>query len=256
MDEAEKWWRSRFAELAQRAYERGRYAFTEFLSPAELGYFYSAEREYSYAGTRLWGGTEEAERKMIRFGDCDYEEEFPIAALKIVPAGGKFPEPLTHRDYLGALLSLGIERSTLGDIFVSEKEAYVYCLSRIAPFLEENLLRVRHTEVKATRAETVAPVTAEKEDGYFFLSSLRADCAVAAVFRLSRTAAAAYFQAERVFVNGRVCARPSRELAPGDGVTVRGKGRFTLAEVVGESRKGRLRVRVQKDGCPFGARSE
>ena len=68
------------------------------------------------------------------------------------------------------------------------------------------------------------------------------------MFSLSRTEAEKYFDAERVFVNGRLCVRPSRELHEGDGVTVRGKGRFTFAETAGESRKGRLRVRVERDG--------
>ena len=63
----------------------------------------------------------------------------------------------------------------------------------------------------------------------------------------SRAEAEKYFDAERVFVNGRLCARPSRELNEGDSVTVRGKGRFIFAEILGESRKGRLRVRVERD---------
>ena len=236
MNEEKKNWRNRFFELAERAYARGRYAFTDFLSPAEIGYLYAAEREISYAGVRLWGGFEGAERQIARFGNCDYEEAFPVAVLKI-----------SHRDYLGSLLGLGIERSTLGDIRLSEEGALLYCLERIAPFVEENLARVRHTDVKVSRAEGREPERAEKRSEVHFLSSPRADCAAAAVFSLSRAEAEKYFDAERVFVNGRLCVRPSRELNEGDSVTVRGKGRFVFAEILGESRKGRLRVRVERD---------
>ena len=247
MNEEEKNWRNRFSELAGRAYDRGRYSFTDFLSPAEIGYLYAAEKEVAYAGVQLWGGFEGAERQIARFGRCAYEEEFPIAVLKISPVNERFAEELTHRDYLGALLGLGIERSTLGDIRLSGEGALLYCLERIAPFVEENLARVRHTDVKVSRAEGREPERAEKRSEVHFLSSPRADCAAAAVFSLSRAEAGKYFDAERVFVNGRLCARPSRELNEGDSVTVRGKGRFVFAEILGESRKGRLRVRVERD---------
>lgn len=248
MTEEEKQWQNRFSELAERAYERGRYAFTDFLSPTEMQYLYVAERELSYAGIRLWGGFVGAERQVARFGNCDYEEKFPVSVLKISPVNMKFAEELTHRDYLGALVNLGIERSTLGDILLSGGSAYLYCLERIAPFIEENLKRVRHTDVRCERTESGVFENRERISETLFLSSLRADCAVAAVYRLSRTDAAAYFEAERVFVNGRLCTRASRELSAGDGVTVRGKGRFAFAEVVGESRKGRIRCRIEKDG--------
>lgn len=247
MNEEERAWRNRFAELAERAYTRGRYTFTGFLSLSETQYLYAAEREVAYAGIELWGGFEEAERKVARFGNCEYEEPFPIVCLKISPVSLKFSDGLTHRDYLGALVNLGIERSALGDIALSDGAAYLYCLERIAPFIEENLRRVKHTEVKCGRSEAGTFGKKERQSEILFLSSLRADCAVAAVYRLSRTDAAAYFEAERVFINGRLCVRPSRELSAGDGVTVRGKGRFTFSEVVGESRKGRLRCRVEKD---------
>lgn len=109
------------------------------------------------------------------------------------------------------------------------------------------MTRVRRTEVKCFRAETVEFERKERESDTCFLSSLRADCAVAAAFRLSRGEAEKYFEAERVFINGRLCPRSSKELNEGDRVTVRGKGRFFLAEISGESRKGRLRCRIERD---------
>ncbi len=248
MNEEERQWKNRFTELASRAYTGARYTFTDFLSLAEIQYLYAAEKEIGYAGITLWGGFEGAERQIARFGACPYEEDFPIACLKISPAHKKFAEPLTHRDYLGALLNLGVERSTLGDVVIAGEEAYCYCVSRMATFISEGLTRVRHTEVKCERSECAAVFEKkEKTSETFFLSSPRADCAVAAVYRLSRGDAEAYFEAERVFVNGRLCTRCSRELQAGDGVAVRGKGRFVFAEISGESRKGRLRCRIEKD---------
>ena len=131
MNEEERQWRNRFSELAERAYARGRYEFTDFLSLAEVQYLYSAEKELAYAGVALWGGYEGAERQIAGFGNCAYEAAFPVCCLKITPTNAKFAEELTHRDYLGALVNLGLERSTLGDILPVRGAAYVYCLSRL-----------------------------------------------------------------------------------------------------------------------------
>ena len=135
MNEEERQWRNRFSELAERAYARGRYEFTDFLSLAEVQYLYSAEKELAYAGVALWGGYEGAERQIAGFGNCAYEAAFPVCCLKITPTNAKFAEEFTHRDYLGALVNLGLERSTLGDILPVRGAAYVYCLSKVAPFI-------------------------------------------------------------------------------------------------------------------------
>ena len=130
MNEEERQWRNRFSELAERAYARGRYEFTDFLSLAGVQYLYSAEKELAYAGVALWGGYEGAERQIAGFGNCAYEAAFHVCCLKITPTNAKFAEELTHRDYLGALVNLGLERSTLGDILPVRGAAYVYCLSK------------------------------------------------------------------------------------------------------------------------------
>ena len=92
MNEEERQWRNRFSELAERAYARGRYEFTDFLSLAEVQYLYSAEKELAYAGVALWGGYEGAERQIAGFGNCAYEAAFPVCCLKITPTNAKFAE--------------------------------------------------------------------------------------------------------------------------------------------------------------------
>ena len=90
---------------------------------AELDAFHRMEQELFYAHPVLFGGSEEAERMVVRFGDPEdmgYEEAFPITLLKIEPLLQKYADALGHRDFLGALMNLGIERSTLGDIFIKD----------------------------------------------------------------------------------------------------------------------------------------
>ena len=229
--------KKRFAELADRSYTKGQFTFTQFLGMAELSSFYEEKRSLEYA-------------KPTVFGDPDalgYEEDFPIDILAIVPLADKFADDLTHRDFLGALMSLGIERSLLGDIIVTGKKAYLFCLNRISDFIIENLISVKHTSVSVRRAEAdeikEIPKGFEKEK-LIQVPSERVDAVIAKVYNMSRSAALEYFAQKKVFVNGKQTENTSLSLKQDDIVTVRGFGRFKLAEVVGTSRKGKLNIKV------------
>ena len=141
----------RFTELANRYYTQNMFTFTNFLSLPELDLYYRIEPQLNFAGVAVFGGSEGVDRKVIRFGnpaELGYEEEFPICCIAIEPLLEKFGEHLSHRDYLGALMNLGIERENLGDIYIKGKTGYVFCLNQIAPYIMENLSQVRHTHVK------------------------------------------------------------------------------------------------------------
>ena len=106
-------------DLSKKSEMNYRYTFTQFLSLDEQSMLKSIERElYSFT---LFGGLNNCERVMARFGSPDdfgYEENFPITCLKAEPILKKFADDLTHRDFLGALMNLGIERNNIGDIIV------------------------------------------------------------------------------------------------------------------------------------------
>ena len=145
----------RFAELADRAWQQNLFVFTGFLSLAEQEVLW---RSAAKAGVHieLYGGMDGAERCMGRFGDPEefgYEEPFPICAVKIEPLAEKFAENFSHRDFMGAILNLGIDRSTIGDICVEGKCAYVFCTSAMSVFLQETLEQVRHTKVRCVPVE-------------------------------------------------------------------------------------------------------
>ena len=119
----------RFVELANRSYTQNMFTFTEFLSLPELDLYYRILPQLIFAGVTVFGGSEGCDRKIIRFGSPDelgYEEPFPIVCITIEPLIEKFGENLNHRDYLGALMNLGIERENLGDIFIKGKTGYVF----------------------------------------------------------------------------------------------------------------------------------
>lgn len=233
----------RFLELAERAYQNGTYVFTPFLGIQEQSVFYKMEKMLPPVPWEAFGGMKGCERRMVRFGSeglCGYEQPFPIACIAVRPRSAQFAEPLTHRDFLGALMGLGIERDTLGDIVVRECEAYVFCEERLAPFLTETLNEVRRTHVRCVIAE------APPEGALFRLepktvqvASVRADTLCAHVWNLSRGESLALFRAGRVFLNGRLCESGAATPREGDLLSVRGYGRFVYRGVLGITKKGK-----------------
>lgn len=238
--------KNRFRDLADKSYSQSIYTFTGFLGLSELDTFYRVERELGYAGFTMSGGCEDADRRMIRFGDAaqlGYEMPFPIVCIHIRPLIAKFADELSHRDFLGALMNLGIERSTIGDIKVGEKEAYLFCVDSIAPFICENLEQVRHTHVKCTVTEVMAELPLEEPVLVNIqVQSLRIDAVLARVYNMSREKSLDLFRAGKVYVDGRLCENNSRLLKPSETVNARGYGKFRIVGEPRETRKGKLAV--------------
>lgn len=242
--------KKRFAELAEKCYQKNQYTFTGFLGLAETACFYEMERELSHVPYTVWGGFASAERVMIRFGSREllgYEEEFPITCVKIAPLAEKFSDALTHRDYLGALMNLGIERDVLGDILIEEKTAWLFCADSMSEFISDNLIKVKHTSVACTIAEEIPSFSSKDiQEMKIQVPSERIDGVIAKVYKLSRSGAAELFRQKKVFVDGRTCENNSRPLKAGDTVSVRGYGKFEYYGETGISKKGKLNVLI---GC-------
>lgn len=237
-------------DLANQSYRQNIYTYTGFLSLAEQDAFYRMERELSFASCRLFGGGEGCERVMAEFGseaNFGYPGSFPIAILAVEPNAEKFAEELTHRDYLGAILNLGIERSLIGDIVIRGKHAWLYCVDSIAEYLCENLTRIRHTYVRCQTAVGEAPeLKPEFEALSLNVPSERLDAVLAALTKLSRGKAAELLREKKVFVNGRLLENPSYSLKAGETISVRGFGKVIYDGLLGETKKGRCRVQVRK----------
>lgn len=247
--EADDFLKKRFRELADKAYNHNSYTFTGFLGMSELSDFYSMEREVSFIPWKVFGGAKDCERMMIRFGSEElfgYEEAFPIVCLKIRPLMQKFADKLSHRDFLGSLMNLGIERDTLGDIILKENEGYLFCTKMIAPYICENLTRIKHTQVLCEECKDV-PVEKDEDlqEMRIQAASLRIDGMIAKVYHLSRGESVEQFRQKKVFVNGRLCENNSHTLKEGDTVTVRGYGKFVFTGSQGVSKKGKINAVVR-----------
>ena len=143
----------RIRELANLSYQRDIVTFSDFLNLNEQNMVSSLKQQFPQVVMETFGGYDNAERQMVAFHPdaLAFTWEYPIDCLKIEPKAIKFSENLSHRDYMGALLNLGVDRSVIGDIIVQEKAAWFFCQSKMTEFFLENLCRVRHTNILITK---------------------------------------------------------------------------------------------------------
>ncbi|MEN6351067.1 MAG: YlmH/Sll1252 family protein [Syntrophomonas sp.] len=194
----------------------------------------------------LYGGYDEAERKrLIVYAPWDEIADTRIAYLRIShhELSG---ESLNHRDYLGAVLNLGLKREKLGDIVVQNNMAYMLTDAGVADFICQQLKRVKHSTISA---EIISPHEFEYQPPQLTtlqlnISSLRLDAAVAAVFKLPRSQAGDLIEGGEVRINHLEVTKLSTAVKVGDLISVRGLGRFRLEEIGGLSRKGRQYVKI------------
>lgn len=233
---------NRFSELAMRAERQCIWTHTDFLNMAEQDILLSMQLPVT-----LWGGYENAERRIGIFGDAEqlgYAYESDIRCIRIAPAMQKFAEPLTHRDILGALMSLGFDRKATGDILIAENIGYLFCLEPICAHILDNLTTVRHTAVRTSLCDSPAIFSEAPPRIALNVASERLDAVISAVYHLGRSAAKELFATERVFVNGRCTKNAGMNLPENCIVSVRGYGRFRYYGILRTTRKGRLSVEV------------
>lgn len=245
--------KSRFSDLATKSYKQNIYTYTAFLTPCELKLLEDMGEELSYVSHDTFGGHELCERKIARFGSVEqlgYDEEWPISTILVEPLIDKFADELSHRDFLGSIMNLGIDRGVLGDILVKDgKRAYIFCHDRIAEYLAENITKIRHTNVRCRvllKGEDVPELKVNLTDMSIVVAAPRFDAIVAALAKCSRSEAQNLFRAGKVTLGGRVCEKNSLSLKDGDIFSIRGHGKYRFCGNNGETRKGRIYVRLEK----------
>lgn len=246
--EREEFLLKRIRELANISYQRNIVTFSDFLNLNEQNIIHSRLSSIPGVVMEAFGGYERAERQMIAFHPdaLSFPWEYPIACLKAVPRALKYSETLTHRDYLGALLNLGVDRSVVGDILIQENTAYIFCLQKISGFFMENLYSVRHTQVQVTRLEKTEELPSPRMELVTgTCSSVRLDALIAIAFHASRSSMAPLISSGMVFANGKLITSNGYEPKPGDIISVRKKGRFLYEGVSHQTKKGRISVRLQ-----------
>ncbi|MBE5957894.1 MAG: RNA-binding protein [Lachnospiraceae bacterium] len=249
MNKEEKFLESRILELAQRCYQKNIYTYSDFLNLNEQNILNSFINKLPPVNFELTGGNVYAERKIVAFIPefAGYEENLPIEIIKIAPLNFKFSDKLSHRDYLGAILNLGIDRAKIGDIIVKNDVAYVYAIEGIVSFITENLTRIKHTSVMCE----VYPLsdidtTPEMAEVRGTVQSVRLDSVISLAFGTSRSSIVGNIEEGRVFVNGKLITSNGYQVKEGDIVSVRGIGRCRYDENLGVTKKGRNLIKISK----------
>lgn len=255
--------REHFKDLIQLSYHRSIPKFSHFVSIHEMELAYEALKEFYENQVQegrqfaVFGGYKEAERKVICFlpqEDLAFYEpiEYPIQCVEIAPANKRFCDPLNHRDYLGAIMNLGITRDQVGDILVTKDAvhksatAYVFCKEDKAALIA-SLERIKHTTVagKVVNFNQVG-WKPEFQEISGSVSSFRMDSILALAVKTSRSQGLALIQGGNVSVNGRCCTENAKKLEEGDVFSVRGYGKFIFEKTNAQSKKGRYHIIVKK----------
>lgn len=249
MQKEELMLQKRFIELSNIAYQRGIVTYSDFLNLNELNILHTTPGNQFTTRFETFGGYVSSERQMVAFlpDALYYEHIYPIIVLKIQPLQKKFAEILSHRDYLGAILNLGIERSKIGDILIQEDAAVLFVQDTMADYIMEHLTRIRHTSVMAV-AEPLQDFqyTPRYEEIKGTVASVRLDALLSLVFSSSRSKLTVLIESGRVFVNGKLITTNSYQVKEHDIISVRKMGRFSYEGLLSQTKKGRYYVSLYK----------
>ncbi len=222
--------------------------FIGFLNGHEL----AAAQQFLFGKTDIcygfFGGYGESERKILAIGNSHEniaESDYPVTGICF-----RYPPryPLTHRDFLGAMMSLGIKRESIGDILVAEGMSVAFVRTEIKDYVITQIQKIGNTGVEVSEwnsSEGIAFVPRFEECSYT-VASARLDNVVSAIIPTSREQSAMLIKQGMVCVDGAEVIRVSQTVKDGAVISVRGKGKFIVETFSGITRKGRLKMNVKK----------
>ena len=248
---------AKLLDKAEKA-DRGYLTYTHFLDPHQRSIAKRVLREIGKPAI-FEGGYAEAERAVGLFmpdylacaealDDFRSNSEYPLSLIRVIYKKNAYAKELTHRDYLGALMNLGVKRETLGDILVHDDFAQIIALSDVAAYLENNLTQVGRVGVEVRKSDVsqllLPKVKAEEKTAT--VASLRLDAIVAEGFNLSRAKASEYIEAGKVYLQFEECTNGSKDVEEGSTISLRGMGRIILDKVGGNSKKNRIFITLRR----------
>ncbi len=191
-----------------------------------------------------WGGFEEAERRIIGF-NLEDKSHYPISIIEIVNKS-KFIL-LEHKDYLGAIMSLGIKRNKLGDLVVNENRCFAAVFQDIADYICMNLSSIGKCPCEVVVVNDFYSLPAAKfEKLVTIVSSVRLDCVIAGLCNLSRSKAEQVIKSGKVLLDYSEALEKNKEVSFGNVITIRGYGKYKVGEILGNTAKGRIKIEIKK----------
>lgn len=232
-----------FEDAARLAAQKGLIRFTRFLDPAQAAQAARIARTCR-ADFSVWGGYPDAERVIGCFfpeGETVELPEYPVACLH-ARLNARF-NSISHRDLLGAFMALGLTRACIGDIILSDTDAYLFAAAQTAGFIASSLTSAGKASLHFSVLDEVPDMPAPSGTAFSaIVSSLRLDAVLSAAYRLSRSESADCIRAGLVKVDHVPCERVDFQLREGSLLSLRGKGRVRLSGVNGLTRKQRIGI--------------
>lgn len=221
--------------------------------PQFLGFL--SEEEAAFANKRfpqnpyllLFGGYDCAKRVYAGLFPQNISPSNLAFPIKAITVSYRKQDTLCHRDFLGAVLALGIKREAIGDILIEDGRAIIFANNSVARLITEELNKVGRVGVKTELGMSCdLPLREKRENVSLTVSSLRLDCVIAAICSVSRGTAADIINEKRVSINSVPCEKATKTIEDGDKITIRGKGKFTIMNSDGVTKKGRIKLTVEK----------
>ncbi len=242
----------RAADLVAAAHKRG-FAAGDFLTEEQQteyeAVFRKAQKEEGFFFS-FEGGAGGAERRVPvilgkEYEDFSFSDFSEIEILSFHTGSGALPD---HRTVLGSLLGLGLDRSAVGDIFIFRENTAVAVKQPVVPYILSNLTKLGRDSAEVLRIDLPEHFSIERktEELLVSVSSLRLDCLISAICHLSREDAVEYIKKGLAGVNHGQTVLPDKKIAEGSVLSLRGKGRFLFDSIAGQTKSGRIRVKILK----------
>lgn len=234
----------RVADKVEQFYNLGKVVATNFLDPSEI---VTVSKEIKYVEHAIWGGFENAERKIILIGfDSELEDDVRYVASEFISALriSVSNDILTHRSVLGSILGLGIKREMIGDIIVQNNLCDIIVSKNVVEYILNNFKFVGREKIEVKEIsldEIMIPEDSSKEINTT-VSSLRIDNIISAGYGISREKSSALVKGKFVKLNHVVIKSAVKTVHEGDLISVRGKGRLEVREIGGTSKSGRIKI--------------
>lgn len=246
-DEEDRLLAARAADAVLLAQRRRTPQFLPFLDLASQRVAEEALAAVGCGRYALFGGFPDAERRMLGIG---FEEpptpaDFPLTCLRAETAGFC---TLSHRDYLGTVMGLGITRDKVGDIVADAKGAYLFIAEELADFAAGQLTRIGGAGARTVRLESLpaldgAALFVPREG---VIASARMDCVVGELAHLARSRASEVILAGAVKHMGKICKDRTKTVAEGDVITIRGVGKFRIRDLSGRTKKDHIVLKAEQ----------
>lgn len=224
---------------------------TDFLDPHMQNVVSLSLNSSNINNYLFYGGYEGAERSVVIFCPSNMPTSqapestglFKVLKINLLHRGN-----ISHRDYLGSLMGLGIKREKIGDILIKDEHCLVIVLNDVADFIKYNLVKVGNVKVEVDYAEldSLAAYEPKVKEIRTTVASLRLDCVASVGFGISRSKTQEYIKAEKVNLNWEITPSIAKAVKEGDVITIRGKGRVVLKEVGRTTKKDRISIYLKK----------